>query len=108
LAKVGRYFRISDTFRLAVGRDEKENMRLEALAKETDTIFEPHELPGPTAVGRGTPQNDDELIAARIIARYTLRGAGEAKVKVKFPPKHKEKAVTVEGISETDLKQLRI
>ncbi|MFH1504318.1 MAG: tRNA 4-thiouridine(8) synthase ThiI [Candidatus Omnitrophota bacterium] len=79
LLKLGRHFRISPAFKLIVGRDEKENEKLLKLAKKKDIIFEPAELPGPTALGIGVMDKKTKELSARIVARYT---APNKKIKV--------------------------
>jgi tRNA U34 2-thiouridine synthase MnmA/TrmU len=70
LLKNGRYFRISNSAKLIVGRNEKENRRLEELAREDDYLFMPKETTGPTALGRG--EFSEELIkfSSKIVSRY--------------------------------------
>ncbi|MDP2938184.1 MAG: hypothetical protein Q8N72_02930, partial [Candidatus Omnitrophota bacterium] len=41
LLKIGRHFRLNDTSKLVVGRNEKENERLLNLAREDDYLFMP-------------------------------------------------------------------
>lgn len=77
LLKVGRHFRISETAKLIVGRNESENTRLVSLAKESDYLFFPDEnTAGPASLGRGI--FNDELIktSCSITCRYCdLNGA---------------------------------
>jgi tRNA U34 2-thiouridine synthase MnmA/TrmU len=84
LLKAGRYFRFSKEAKLIVGRNERENERLENLAQEGDIIFSPPEIAGPTALGRG--QFNEELIkfSAEIVCRYSdLNGKHEAAIAYK-------------------------
>ncbi|MFH1772035.1 MAG: tRNA 4-thiouridine(8) synthase ThiI [Candidatus Omnitrophota bacterium] len=71
LLKVGRHFRITPSYKLIVGRDEKENEKLLQLAQGQDLIFEPKDIAGPTGLGRGMPDTDARNLSARILARYT-------------------------------------
>lgn len=110
LMKVGRHFRLSPQARLIVGRNEKDNARLENLAQEGDYIFLPDEnTAGPTALGRGS--FTDEIIerACRITARYCDAAAGSA-VKIiykKLPGVHMQ-SLMAEGAGENELKMMRI
>ena len=70
LLKIGRHFRLSPGFKLAVGRNEGENERLLRIARPGDVIFSPEVRKGPDAVGRGRADEGLLLLAARIIARY--------------------------------------
>lgn len=81
LVKNGRYFRISDSFKLVVGRNHEENQKLMKLVREGDIILEP-ESRGPIAIGWGKESptlrivdqagNDNKEIdiASKIVAYY--------------------------------------
>jgi tRNA U34 2-thiouridine synthase MnmA/TrmU len=107
LLRLGRHFRITPEFKLIVGRNENENTRILNLAQEKDLIFEPDDLPGPTALGRGSCSKETELLASKIIARYTSRD-NEVKVRVKTCPPNGEKSFLVEEIDEKELERFRI
>jgi tRNA-specific 2-thiouridylase len=53
LLKAGRYFRLSQSAKLIVGRNESENKMLTLLAKEGDHLFGPKSINGSIAVGKG-------------------------------------------------------
>jgi len=105
--KLGRYFRITPSFRLTVGRDEKENNKLLGLAAKSDIIFEPTELPGPTAIGRGIFSDNVKTICSQIIARYTAKEK-TVEVKIKTLSNNQEETITAKSIPEKALKVLRI
>ncbi len=82
LLKVGRHFRLSPKDKLVVGRDEAENELLLKLAKENDFIFEPKEVSGPVALGRGGDFNNGlKDLSASIVARYCDK-TGEEEVNI--------------------------
>lgn len=71
LLKIGRHFRLNDSAKLIVGRNEIENKELEALAREADYLFMPDDdLAGPACLGRG--EFNDELLelSCKIMSRY--------------------------------------
>jgi tRNA U34 2-thiouridine synthase MnmA/TrmU len=71
LLKIGRHFRISPKARLVVGRNEKENQKLENLAQRNDYLFSPtNELAGPTALGRGSFSEGLIRLSCGVICRY--------------------------------------
>src|SRR5512136_442955 len=70
LLKHGRYFRLSPSAKLIVGRNEMENKMLSILAKEGDYVFRPATVNGPIAVGKGTLTVDNLQTSCRIVARY--------------------------------------
>ena len=82
LLKYGRHFRLDSGAKVVVGRNEAENKRLEALAREDDTLCKPVEVMGPVAILRSRKKTKkDTEIAARITARYSDVPAGKS---VKF------------------------
>ncbi len=105
--KVGRHFRISPSFILTVGRDENENNKLLSLVSKEDIIFEPAELPGPTAIGQGVFNDEIKTICSQIIARYTAKDK-EVKVTIKNLSNKQEETITAKSIPENALRKLRI
>jgi tRNA-specific 2-thiouridylase len=71
LLKVGRHLRLSDTAKLVIGRDQKENEELQGLIKEGDVCFRLKEGQGPFSILRG--EADDPVIqyAAEVMAQHT-------------------------------------
>ncbi len=105
--KTGRYFRINTSFKLFVGRDEKENDRLVSMAKNGDFIFETTLLPGPAAVGKGYADKSVKKICCSIIAWYTSKEK-EVEVKVRDTSKEDEETFSVRAIDSQELENLRI
>ncbi|BER93263.1 tRNA 4-thiouridine(8) synthase ThiI [Atrimonas thermophila] len=70
LLKLGRHFAMSDTFRLVVGRNQKENQRIMSFYEEGDFLFLPRGSKGPVGLGRGEPKSGDVQQAAALVARY--------------------------------------
>jgi len=83
LLSVGRHFRLADSVRLVVGRDEKENGLLESLAKPGDIIFELADHEGPTSVLRGDISGKFIRIATSIAAYHTKFRA-ERQLKISY------------------------
>ncbi len=81
LIAYGRHFRLSDTARLIVSRDEHENNVLLRIAEENDCYLYPTDVPGPISILRGTFTEQDALLAASITARYS-KGRDSESVKV--------------------------
>lgn len=74
LLKVGRHFRLSESAKLVVGRNEKENERLVSLAEKGDYLFSPtEELAGPVSLGRGVFSEEFIRLSAGITCRYCDR-----------------------------------
>jgi tRNA-specific 2-thiouridylase len=92
LLKIGRHFKLSPASKLIVGKDQEENQRLTALRKEEDLLFEPVDIPGPTAIGTGPYDETMVHLAARIIARYI---SSEASLSIKVHNGDEVKEVSV-------------
>ncbi len=107
LLKTGRHFRFSPDFKLVVGRNEKENEKIMALAQNNDICFEPKDLPGPTAIGKGRLNEDARQLAAQIIARYTDPG-NSIGVTIRPCSESQGDILTVDKIDEASLTALRI
>lgn len=71
LLKTGRHFRISETAKLIVGRDERENKELENAAKEKDLLFiPPDNTAGPNSLARGILSEDLIRLCCSITCYY--------------------------------------
>jgi hypothetical protein len=65
----GRYFSVSDKFKLAVARNEEEGKTLKKLVRKDDFVFEPADR-GPFAVGRGEADAKGVQDALKIVSFY--------------------------------------
>ena len=90
LLKNGRFFRVSDSMILVVGRNKEENERLLHLAKDGDLLIEA-EARGPAAVGRGKINEEDIKEALKIVARFCK--AEEIKLSYRILPEPSETEV---------------
>ena len=106
LLKAGRHFRWNGSFKLIVGRNEKENEFLRAKAGGGDMILEPHELMGPLALGIGAPEDGDLLRSCRIVARYA-DGDGKGEVDIRISGGG-QRVVPAERMSGDEVESLRI
>ena len=106
LLKIGRHFRLSDTLKIIVGRNEEENKRLLVLAKEKDIRLGVVNHKGPVAIARGMITQNHLLKAASICARYS-DDRGESGIMVsEFLSK--EKVLSILPMDETELEKLRV
>lgn len=96
LLKLGRHFRISSDTKLVVGRDKQENEKLLKLVKNGDFIFMPAETTGPTALGRGSFNDELIRVSSNIISRYCDKN-GEAQTTIVYNrvPEAKKKILVV-------------
>jgi hypothetical protein len=70
LLRMGRHFRFPSGAKAVVGRDEKDNERIEAVVREDDVLFFTDPVPGPVVLLRGSRGQDDVELAARLGASY--------------------------------------
>lgn len=78
LLKCGRHFRLSPTTLFVVGREQKDNERLEGLANPEDTVLRAANVPGPTGLILGGQWQEADLdLAVRILVAYADTPPGE-------------------------------
>ncbi len=71
LLRLGRHFRVSDSCKIVVGRDEMENAALQALTEKTDYVLSIEDYGSPITLIRGSAPNKILQLAAAICARYS-------------------------------------
>lgn len=84
LLLVGRQFRLPDGSWFVLGRDEKENSRIESLAGEGDWLFHMPDRPGPTGLLRRAAESitgsglDQDVLrtCAGLVVRYGRKSNG--------------------------------
>ena len=109
LLKIGRHFRLSDTVRAIIARNEKENHLLEDLARDNDFIFEDSALPGPLTLLR-TDKIDKDLIkhCAQITARYGKAKGKDTVISYYKVPQRVVARIKIGPIDENDVNRLRV
>ncbi|MFA5410766.1 MAG: tRNA 4-thiouridine(8) synthase ThiI [Candidatus Omnitrophota bacterium] len=110
LLKIGRHFRIAAGTKLVVGRNEKENRKLENLARQDDYLFYPGaELAGPTSLGRGSFNAELLKLSCRITCRYCdLKGEAGAAITYRRIPEKEDNSLRVSPPEKEELANLRV
>ncbi|MFA6373466.1 MAG: 7-cyano-7-deazaguanine synthase [Methanothrix sp.] len=109
LLKAGRYFRLSPSAKLIVGRNENENKMLSMLAKDGDYLFGPATINGPIAVGKGAFTADLMEVASRIVARYSDRdGESKAEITHEKLPENEKISIKANFLDDDELAKLRV
>jgi tRNA U34 2-thiouridine synthase MnmA/TrmU len=104
LLKVGRHLRPREHFKMIIGREEGENKFMEGYKKQF-TYMHCLSHSGPLALIDGDINDDDIMLAARILARYSQgRNAEEVSIKVKQPGKEEE-ILNVAPMPASEIKQ---
>ena len=75
LLKVGRQFRLDESTRVVVARNQDDCEILERLALPTDTLLEMAEILGPLTVLRGRASERNVLAAAGLTIRYSRQSS---------------------------------
>jgi tRNA U34 2-thiouridine synthase MnmA/TrmU len=110
LLKIGRHFRLSDTAKLIVGRNQKENEQLLGLAGEGDYIFGPNEeTAGPNALGKGVFNKELIELVCAITCRYCdLNGQADTEIVYTIFPGKEVKSVKVTQGKKNKFESARI
>jgi len=109
LLKVGRHFRLSPKAKAVVGRNEEENRRILALAKEGDLLFEVKGCGSPITLLRGAADEEELRLAAAITARYS-DAKGWPEVSVHYGANYADlsQIILASPLEEKELAGLRI
>lgn len=107
--RVGRHFRVDKECKVIVGRDSKENERLERLAGSEDYLFSVEGYNGPLVVMRGAARDEFISIISRITVRYSDAPKDE-NVPVNYKRKTDDSFYTVyaKAIEDEVLERIRI
>ncbi len=110
LLKIGRHFRLNDTTKIVVGRNEKENERLLNLARENDYLFMPTDkLAGPTSLGRGAFSEELIRLSCSITCRYCdFNGNTNIDIVYRRISEKENKVLRISPIEETVLSGFKV
>jgi tRNA-specific 2-thiouridylase len=110
LLKVGRHFRLSPEAKAVVGRNQEENHRILALAKEGDILFEVQDWGSPITLLRGQASEKEIHLAAAITVRYSdaLGEASEVVVRYGSDYATLDEILRASSLKEDQLTELRV
>lgn len=100
LLRCGRHFRLSDTVKVIVGRNEPENEILENYVSGRVTI-RPIDTVGPLTLVEGDPSREELATATALAARYCDRENGGS-LNMRVEQSAKESVLTVVPLTEDD------
>jgi tRNA-uridine 2-sulfurtransferase len=84
LLRVARHFRLDDTTKLILGRNQAENEQLEALARAGDLLMDAMDFTGPTSLLRGDASAMNVATSAALTLHYgKAKGELQARVEVR-------------------------
>ena len=109
LLKIGRHFRLSSVLKLVVGRNEDDNQKLQAFAREEDVLLKVHRYPGPLSLLRGRISQPEVERAAAITVRYgKAKDLAAVEVHYRRAREETEQAIPVSAMAEEELKGFMI
>ena len=95
LLKLGRQYRLSQSAKLTLGRNQANNEALQALARPQDVLLRMRSFAGPLGVVSGAAEETDLVLAAEILAAHS-KGKDERGVEVGLRQGEREWSVTVD------------
>lgn len=107
LLKIGRHFRLDDTTKIIVGRNQDENNMIKALALPNDIVFYAKDHVGPNTLLRGDNVESHKQIAAAITLRYS-DAPKETPGTVVAEKANDKSEISVNRAAESDYLQYRI
>jgi len=107
LLRVGRHFRLSDTCKVIIGRDEGENNDLLVILGEKGLFLRVEDHAGPLTVIRGEANDELVRIAASLCARYS-DGKHLPELHVKIWNKESSSVVVVTPADQIMIDQYKI
>ncbi len=109
MLRVGRHFRVSDTAKVIVGRNNDENEKLLKMIQGNDTVIWVKDHKGPCVVIQGAHENGVTATACMIAARYSDAPAGaEVEVEVGTAAGAEKEIMRVQAISDERLAAMRM
>ncbi len=107
LANVGRHYRLHDTVKIIVARNQKECSILERYKQSADFFLEPA-FKGPVIYGKGIITPRDYPVLGQILARYGKPLPGENSVAIFVKGNHSITIVAHNPIDDSTLSRMRI
>ena len=107
LLRVGRHFRLADSVKLIVGRNEADNNALEEAAGPADLLLKVVDIPGPLGLLPAGLGEAHILMSAAICARYSDADRAQP-VTVSLLGPDGARTVTVAPLPAPEVEQLRI
>lgn len=109
ILRLGRHFRLADNCKVVVGRNEKENGKLERMANNGNTLLRVRDFNGPCVVVIGDISNGLGVRAGQIAARYSDAPKElSVEVEVNEVGSDKKSTMRVRAIDDDALEQIRV
>ena len=106
LLKWGRQLRLPGGKRLVVGRVHGDNLKLQELARTEDLVLRVKGVPGPTGLIAAMAEEQDVVLAAKVVAAYSdaetgkeavveVSGREDRTITVSTPPKEEFRSLLI-------------
>jgi len=106
--KTGRQFRIKETVKLFVGRNQRENETLISFSQPSDYVFDVVDIPSPIGLARGDLTEKEISLASSIMVRYSDAKSQSAKVSYKIIPSEELSFLQAFPATEPDIAPFRL
>jgi len=107
LLTIGRHFRINDSLKVIVSRDEKESIELEKLSAIADYFIRP-EFKGPSAFITGSIKEEDLVLINSIISRYGKVTEKENRLRIFLGDKPSREITAVNPADDIIIDRMRL
>ena len=107
LLTLGRHFRVDETTKIIIPRNEKENIELEKYKEKADNILIP-DFKGPLAFFTGNLTDENERLISSIISKYGSPTESDNIIRVFTKDLELKEIIAQDPISLEKLDQLRI
>jgi hypothetical protein len=81
LLRIGRHF-WEGSAKIILGRNHEENLTLKKIAQKNDTLVEPKDIPGPTALIRGKKNKAVLDYTKKLLLKYTKKAPVDLELKI--------------------------
>jgi tRNA U34 2-thiouridine synthase MnmA/TrmU len=109
LLKMGRHFRLSPKLKLIVGRNEKDNRKIQTFAQEGDILLKTVHHPGPLSLLRGEADGTGIERAASVTVRYSkARDLKRAEVLYGKVKEDLDRSISVSSIPDENIRDWMI
>nr|HPM42120.1 tRNA 4-thiouridine(8) synthase ThiI [bacterium] len=102
LLRLGRHFRLPSGAKAIVGRDEKDNEKIERAAGEGDCLVLPTEAAGPTVLLAAPFCEEDVELAAKLCASFSDDVGGAIEIEIRHPAGNRRLQVAPGARAEFD------
>ncbi len=106
LLSTGRHFFTEDNVKIIVGRDEKDNNKIESLCSKNDILLNSGDIPGPTVIIPGGANESTMEFAAKICIAYSDAETSKQTEITVLKDNREIKRILTHGVSKEEIRKL--